>query len=159
MPTILIAGATGLVGRAAVRLAARDRRFTGVFALVRRPVTFDDGAGRVEVRLVDWDGLESSPEACQADVILCALGTTMRDAGSREAFRRVDHDYVLTLARVGLSQGATHFLLVSAVGADAGSRIFYNQVKGEVEAEVAGLGYAGVTVARPSILLGERREP
>lgn len=158
MPTILIAGATGLVGRAAVQLAARDRRFTAVFALVRRPVSFDDGAGRVEVRLVDWEGLESTPEVCRADVILCALGTTMRQAGSREAFRRVDHDYVLTLARVGLSQGATHFLLVSAVGADPGSRIFYNQVKGEVEAGVAGLGYAGVTVARPSFLVGERRE-
>jgi uncharacterized protein YbjT (DUF2867 family) len=158
MPSILIAGATGLVGRAAVQLAASDRRFAAVIALVRRPTTFDDGAGRVEVRLVDWDGLESTPEACRADAILCALGTTMRDAGSREAFRRVDHDYVMTLARVGLSQGATHFLLVSAVGADVGSRIFYNQVKGEVEAGVAGLGYAGVTVARPSFLVGERRE-
>lgn len=157
MPSILIAGATGLVGRAAVQLAARDSRFTAVSALVRRPVTFDDARGRVEVRLVDWDGLESTPEACRADVVLCALGTTMREAGNREAFRRVDHDYVLTLARVGLSQGATHFLLVSAVGADAGSRIFYNQVKGEVEAGVAGLGYAGVTVARPSILVGKRR--
>lgn len=158
MTSLLVAGATGLVGRAAVQLAAADSRFSGVAALVRRPAHFGGASGRVEIRQVDWGGLESTPEACRADAVLCALGTTMRAAGSRAAFRLVDQDYVVTLARLARSQGASHFLLVSAAGADPHSRLFYTRVKGEVEAVVAGMGFPGVTIARPSFLTGERRE-
>lgn len=158
MTTILVAGSTGLVGRAAVRLAGADPRFDSVAALVRRPASFEDADGRIEVRQVDWGGLESLPEACRADVVLCALGTTMRAAGSQAAFRVVDHDYVLSLARVARSEGARHFLLVSAAGADPRSRIFYSRIKGEVEAGVTALGYPGVTIARPSFLAGARAE-
>lgn len=159
MPSLLVAGASGLVGRAAVRLAAADPRFPAVAALVRRPVDFGTAAGRVELRRVDWSRLESTPEACRADVVLCALGTTMRAAGSRPAFRVVDHDYVINLARLARAQGATHFLLVSAIGASPRSRLFYSRVKAEAEAAVSGLGYPGVTIARPSFLAGERSEP
>ena len=159
MPSLLVAGATGLVGRAAIRLAAADPRFPEVAALVRRPVDFGEPAGRVDVRRVDWDGLDSTPEACRADAVLCALGTTLRAAGSRAAFRTVDHDYVLALARLARAQGAAHFLLVSALGADPGSRVFYSRVKGEVEAAVTGMDYPGVTIARPSFLAGDRPEP
>lgn len=159
MPSLLVAGATGLVGRAAIRLAAGDPRFSAVAALVRRPVDFGVPAGRVEVRRVDWDALDATPDACRADAVLCALGTTRRAAGSRAAFRVVDHDYVVALARLARAQGATHFLLVSALGADPRSRVFYSRVKGEVEAAVAGMGWPGVTMARPSFLAGDRPEP
>ncbi len=159
MPSLLVAGGTGLVGHAAVRLAAADPRFAPVGALARRPVDLGPSAHGVEVRQVDWDRLESAPEACRADAVLCALGTTLRAAGSRTAFRTVDHDYVVALARLARAQGASHFLLVSALGADPRSRIFYSRVKGEVEAAVAGLGYPGVTIARPSFLAGDRPEP
>lgn len=159
MPSLLVAGATGLVGRAAIRLAAGDPRFSAVAALVRRPVDFGVPAGRVEVRRVDWDALDATPDACRADAVLCALGTTRRAAGSRAAFRVVDHDYVVALARLARAQGATHFLLVSALGADLRSRVFYSRVKGEAEAAVAGMGWPGVTIARPSFLAGDRPEP
>jgi uncharacterized protein YbjT (DUF2867 family) len=159
MPSLLVAGATGLVGRAAVRLAAADPRFTSVAALVRRPVDVGNAGGRVDIRQVDWDRLDSTPEACRADTVLCALGTTLRAAGSRAAFRTVDHDYVIVLARLARGQGATHFLLVSALGADSGSRVFYSRVKGEVEAAIASMGYPGVTIARPSFLAGDRPDP
>jgi uncharacterized protein YbjT (DUF2867 family) len=90
--------------------------------------------------------------------VFCCVGTTIRAAGSQEAFRRVDHDLPVKAARVASAAGARHFLLVSAAGADAGSRIFYNRVKGETEAEVAALPFAGVALLRPSLLLGDRGE-
>ena len=93
-----------------------------------------------------------------ADHIFCALGTTMRQAGSEAAFREVDFDYPLALARAALARGAGHFLLVRAVGASPPSRIFYNRVKGEVEAAIAALGFRSLTIARPSLLLGDRGE-
>ncbi|HJS47724.1 MAG TPA: NAD(P)H-binding protein [Gemmatimonadales bacterium] len=159
MTSLLVAGATGLVGRAAVGLAATDGRFDRVAALVRRPADFRGVDGRLDVRQVDWSGLDSTPEVCRADAVLCALGSTLRAAGSRSAFRRVDFDYVVNLARLARAHGASHFLLVSAIGADPRSRAFYTRVKGEVEAAVAELGYPGVTIARPSFLAGVRDRP
>jgi uncharacterized protein YbjT (DUF2867 family) len=82
----------------------------------------------------------------------------MAKAGSRDAFRRVDYDYALRIAQLALAGGANHFLLVSALGADATSRIFYNRVKGELEQAVGRLGYRSLTIVRPSLLLGERHE-
>ena len=158
MTALLVAGATGLVGRAAVRLAATEARFSSVAALVRRPVDLGTPAGRVEVRQVESDRLASAPGACRADAVLCALGTTMGAAGSREAFRRVDLGYVIELARLARAEGARHFLLVSAIGANPGSRVFYSRVKGEAEAGVLALGYPAVTIARPSFLAGARTE-
>ncbi len=93
------------------------------------------------------------------DQVFCALGTTMRQAGSAEAFRRVDFEYPVALARAALACGVRHFLLVTAVGAAPNSRFFYNRVKGEVEAAITALGFRSVTIARPSLLLGPRREP
>lgn len=90
--------------------------------------------------------------------MLCALGTTLRRAGSRERFREVDLGYPLRIAELALRRGAGHFLLVSSVGADPGSRFFYSRVKGELEQAILELGYPAVTVVRPSLLLGERRE-
>jgi uncharacterized protein YbjT (DUF2867 family) len=90
--------------------------------------------------------------------VFCALGTTIRTAGSRAAFRRVDHDYVVSLARLARAHGARHFLLVSSVGADPRSRVFYSRVKGEVESAVQTLGYPSLTIVRPSLLLGPRSE-
>ena len=107
---------------------------------------------------VDYARLDPPPPWAAADHVFCALGTTMRQAGSREAFRRVDLEYPVALARAALRQGARHFLLVSAVGAAPGSWFFYNRVKGEVEAAIGALGFRSVTIARPSLLLGPRPE-
>jgi len=103
--------------------------------------------------------LEEHSDWFEVDWVFCALGTTMRQAGSQDAFRRVDFDYPLSVARTARAAGARHFLLVSAAGADAHSKVFYNRVKGELEEAVRQLGYPSFTIARPSLLLGERSPP
>jgi uncharacterized protein YbjT (DUF2867 family) len=155
----VVAGATGLVGQALVRALAAESRWREVRALVRRPLPPELSAPTVVPVEVDYTRLEPPPLWAAADHIFCALGTTMRQAGSPAAFRRVDFEYPVALARAALDQGARHFLLVSALGAAPGSRVFYNRVKGEVEAAIAALGFRSVTIARPSLLLGQRAEP
>lgn len=155
----LVAGATGLVGRALVRQLADSGGWDAVRALVRHALPAELAGPRVTAIQVDYDHLEPPPAWAAADHIFCALGTTMRQAGSREAFRRVDFDYPVALARAARALGARHFLLVSAVGASARSRVFYNRIKGEVEDAISALGFRSVTIARPSLLLGRRAEP
>jgi len=93
-----------------------------------------------------------------ADIVVCALGTTIKKAGSREAFHKVDFHYAFELSKAAFEQGAEHFLLVSAKGAAVDSRFFYNRVKGELEDALAKLGYARLSIFRPSLLKGDRRE-
>jgi uncharacterized protein YbjT (DUF2867 family) len=182
--TALVLGATGLVGRHLLAVLRREPRYGRVVVLSRRalPSTGLAGSGirgqvrgrapafvvgsappgkagpAVDVHQVDFDALEAHAGLFGVDDIFCCLGTTIRKAGSREAFRRVDLDYPLQAARMGRAAGALQFLLVSAVGADSSSRVFYNRVKGEVEAAVVGVGYPRTVILRPSLLLGEREE-
>jgi uncharacterized protein YbjT (DUF2867 family) len=155
----IVAGATGLVGRELVRRLAADGSWSEVRALVRRPPPPELSRPPVVPIQVEYSRLDPVPRWVAADHVFCALGTTRRAAGSREAFRRVDLDYPLALARAALACGAKHFLLVSAVGAARDSLFFYNRVKGEVEDAIAALGFRSVTIARPSLLLGPRDEP
>ena len=155
---VLVVGATGLVGSEALRLLSGHADTGRVTALVRRELPASLRLPKVEQRVVDFDRLEGAAGIAGATHVLCALGTTIRQAGSQEQFRRVDHDYVVGAARLGLRLGARHFLLVSALGADPASRVFYNRVKGETEADVRALGYRSLTLARPSLLLGDRKE-
>lgn len=148
----LVAGATGLIGRHLLQeLSARDE-YSEVVALTRRPGA--DRANKLRWLTVDFDALPPLP---RADVF-CALGTTLKRAGSREAFQHVDHDLVVELAQRSLEAGAPHFLMVSALGADERSRIFYNRVKGAAESSVLRIGLPTVCVFRPSLLLGDRTE-
>ena len=157
MPSLLIAGATGLVGRECLALALADRAFDRVVVLARKPAS-GVTAPKLDWRVAHFGQLEMQRSAFEVDAVLCALGTTIKVAGSRERFREVDHDYPLALARLGVAAGARHYLLVSALGADAGSRIFYNRVKGETERDILALPYDHVTIARPSLLTGTRAE-
>ena len=152
----LILGATGLVGGECLRQFAASDHFPRVIALTRRPLP--EVPPRVETHVVDFERLEDAAAAFRVSHIVCAVGTTIKKAGTQEAFRRVDHDYPLAAARLGLREGARHFLLVSALGASARSRIFYSRVKGEVEDAIRALSYRSVTIVRPSLLLGERGE-
>jgi uncharacterized protein YbjT (DUF2867 family) len=152
----IVAGATGLVGRALVRQLAAESAWREVRALTRRDLPPGMTQGTAIPVRVDFSQLDPPPPWAAADHVFCALGTTMRQAGSAEAFRRVDLDYPVALARATLAQGARHFLLVSAVGASPRSRFFYNRVKGEVEEAIGGLGFRSLTIARPSLLLGDR---
>jgi len=156
--TALVAGATGLVGRELVRQLAADPRWREVRALARRTLPHELMLPRVTPVAADYEHLVPPPDWAHADQVFCALGTTMRAAGSREAFRRVDLEFPLALARAALTRGAHHFLLVSALGARPDSPVFYNRVKGEAEGALQGLGFRSVTIARPSVLLGPRVE-
>jgi uncharacterized protein YbjT (DUF2867 family) len=150
---LLLAGATGLVGRHLLEKAIADPRVTSVVCPVRRPLP---PRPKLLAPVVDFDHLPTDAPWWKADAALCALGTTMRVAGSREAFWRVDHDYPLDIARHALAAGTPTFVLNSALGANAGSAIFYNRVKGEVEKHIAALGFASLTLVRPGLIGGVR---
>lgn len=155
----IVAGATGLVGQALVRQLAADRTWREVRALVRHALPPELLGPTVISVQVDYTRLEPPPLWAAADHVFCALGTTMRQAGSAAGFRQVDFEYPVALARAARIRGARHFLLVSALGAAPASRVFYNRVKGEVEAAITALGFRSVTIARPSLLLGLRSQP
>lgn len=153
---IWLTGATGLVGRATLgELLAREE-LGRIEAFVRRPTGAADP--RLSERIVDFERLDEAFGEGPVDVAITCLGTTIRKAGSRERFRRVDHDYVLAFARAAKAAGARRFIAVSSIGASARSLAFYSRVKGEVEDALAGLGFDSLVVVRPSLLLGEREE-
>jgi uncharacterized protein YbjT (DUF2867 family) len=154
--SVLIAGATGLVGRECLRQLEVDAGVSRIVAITRRPLT--DVSSKVEVHVVNFDDLDAHRGVFSVYQVFCALGTTIKTAGSEAAFRHVDYDFPVALARLGREQGATNLLLVSAIGASAHSRFFYNRVKGELEDVIRTLGYRSVTIVRPSLLLGERKE-
>jgi uncharacterized protein YbjT (DUF2867 family) len=150
----LLAGATGLVGRELARQIASIERYGALHLLLRRRSSELEGLPGASALLVDFNALPA--ELPRADDVYLALGTTIKVAGSEQAFRRVDYDYVLAVARAGRSAGAERLGIVSALGADPASRVFYNRVKGEMERDVLSLGYASVVIAQPSLLLGDR---
>jgi uncharacterized protein YbjT (DUF2867 family) len=154
----LVIGATGLVGRECVRQLAAHPGFERVTALVRRALPSGLMTAKVKTELVDFDRLDARPEVFQATHLFCALGTTIKQAGSEERFRQVDFSYPLRAAELALAAGVRHFLLVSSVDANPVARSFYLRVKGELEAAIEGLGFRSVTIVRPSLLLGDRNE-
>lgn len=154
----MLAGATGLVGRECLRLLLPDADFGRILVATRRPLSPDVRSPKLDTHVVDFDHLNEHDELFGVDAIICALGTTIRQAGSRTRFRTVDYEYPLAFARLGLSHGARHFLVVSSLGANSHARVFYNRVKGEMEDAVRALGYHRVTIVRPSLLLGPRAQ-
>ncbi|WP_159912600.1 NAD(P)H-binding protein [Pantoea sp. 18069] len=154
---LLLAGASGLVGSHVLRLALADERITQVTAPVRRALPLTHA--KLLAPVVNYDALPEGAAWWQADAVVCTLGTTMKAAGSEAAFRRVDHDYPLAVARLARAQGTPTYVLNSAASASAQSRFFYNRVKGELEQALAQLGFASLTYARPGLIGGERGEP
>ena len=155
---MVIAGATGLVGAAAVDIAIQ--RGWRVIALARSPAKLR-ARGGLEAVAADFDDLAALTDGLKAHApkaFLCALGTTIRIAGSQPAFAKVDRDYVAAFARLGVACGAEAFGLVSAVGANTRSGNFYLRTKGEAEGAARAAGYGHVEIARPSFLVGERIE-
>lgn len=150
----LLVGATGLVGRELARQLAGSERYTTLTLLLRRIAPELAALPKTQALLVDFGAL---PELPRADDVYVALGTTIKVAGSQEAFRRVDYEYVVNVAHAAHLAGASRLGLVSALGADAGSRVFYNRVKGEAELAVSALGYESVVIAQPSLLMGDRQ--
>jgi uncharacterized protein YbjT (DUF2867 family) len=150
-------GASGFVGGRLLELLASDAAYARGTLIGRRPL----GLERDKVRevVVDFDRPETLREHLAVDDVFCCLGTTIKKAGSQDAFRKVDRDIPLAVGREARSAGAKQFLIVTAVGADAKSGIFYNRVKGEVEEALAALELpGGLKVFRPSIIVGDRGE-
>jgi uncharacterized protein YbjT (DUF2867 family) len=155
--TALIAGASGLVGSRCLARLLAEPAYDRVIALVRRPLPHADP--RLEQRVIEFDRLGAAgADFPAATDVFCCLGTTMKRAGSEAAFRLVDFTYVVSLAAQSLEHGARQFLLVSSIGANWSSSIFYTRVKGEAEAAITALPFEGRQVFRPSILVGERAE-
>ncbi len=132
---VLLAGATGLVGGHCLSALLADDAFSQVTVFSRRPLT--QTHPKLTVQILDFERLRDYTGLVQTDAVLCCLGTTHRAAGSPEAFAKVDHIYVAELARLAAARGASRFILVSAVGADPASPVFYHRVKGRAEARSA----------------------
>ena len=156
--TAWIAGASGLVGGFALEALLEDPTFDRVVSFGRR--SLGKSHAKLVEHTVDFEQFEAfdAGDAPAPDVAVCTLGTTIAKAGSKAAFRAIDHDAVLSFARGAKARGATAFVVVTAQGADAGSLVFYNRVKGEIEEALATVGFASLTIARPSLLLGDRLE-
>ena len=149
--TVILAGATGLVGREILKGLLADPTVTAVHSLGRRtPATLHP---KLVAHIVDFAALPPLPPA---DELYLALGTTIKVAGSQAAFRAIDHDANLAVAKAALSAGVKKVGLVSAMGADARSRVFYSRVKGELEDALALMPFEGLVIARPSLLVGDR---
>lgn len=151
---ILIAGATGLTGEHLLDRLLSEPTVSRVLAPTRRPLAahphLENPVGDLATLLPTLSG--------EVDTAFCCLGTTIKQAGSQEAFRAVDHDLVLAFARRALELGARHLVVISALGANPQSSVFYNRVKGETEEALKAMGWPQLTIARPSLLLGTRHD-
>ena len=150
----LLAGATGLVGRALLHTLLDSPRYALVHALLRRAAPSLATSEKLTLHSVDFNALP--PVMPAVDDVYIALGTTIKAAGSEAAFRHVDFDAVVNTARAAREAGATNLAVVSGLGANAKSRVFYNRVKGETQDAVSRLGYTSVVIAQPSLLVGDR---
>lgn len=155
--TALVLGASGLVGNELVKALIKRNHYSKIHLLVRRPIeNFESTI--CEQSAVDFEQLEAYPELFKVTDVFCCLGTTIKKAKSKEAFRKVDYDYPIEAAKLAIKGNAEKFLIVSAMGAESKSRFFYNRVKGDVEKSLKTLHLPSLHIFRPSLLLGERKE-
>lgn len=156
MRTALIAGATGLIGNQLLQLLLEDNYYDVVKAISRKPLEITHP--KLENIVFEFDRMTEHHNTLKADDVFCCLGTTIKKVKTKEKFKQVDLEYPLELARITKENGADKFLLISALGADRNSGIFYNQVKGEVEEAIGQVGFKSYFIFRPSLLLGDRKE-
>ena len=152
----LLAGASGFVGRMALDLLLDASDISRVFAVTRRPLGREHP--RLANRIVQFDRIESQLKGLICQIALCSLGTTIREAGSEQAFRQVDIDTVVAFARAAKAAQVQRFVVVSSAGADPQSKNFYLRTKAEMEQALAGMGFPSLDILQPSVLLGWRGE-
>jgi uncharacterized protein YbjT (DUF2867 family) len=152
--TALVAGATGLIGKQLVQYLLQSPAYAEVRVLTRNPLGID----HPKLNEITYDYAQPDAEAVRGDDIFCCLGTTMKKAGSKDAFRRVDLEYPLQVARLARQNGARQYLIVTAMGADSDSLFYYNQVKGDVQEELRAMQFPVLRIFQPSLLLGKRSE-
>lgn len=154
--TALLVGGTGLVGKELLELLLKNNMYSKVLTINRSPLERDHP--KLDQILINFDSLASIADKIKADDVFCCLGTTISKAGSKENFKKVDLTYPYEVARLALQNNAKRYFLITAMGADKNSKIFYNQVKGEVEEAISTLNYHSFNVFRPSLILGARNE-
>jgi uncharacterized protein YbjT (DUF2867 family) len=156
MKTALIAGSTGLIGKQLLTLLLSTSRYDKIIALTRKDLEITDP--KLTVLKTDFANLDQFADQLVADDVFCCLGTTMAKAKSKERFYEVDFTYPLRVAVGTKLGGAKQYHLISALGSDKKSSIFYNRVKGEIEEAIGNLGFDSYHIYRPSLLLGPREE-
>ncbi len=154
--TAIIAGASGLIGSSLTQQLLNSKDYGQVVALVRKPLNIEHP--KLNQQVIDFDQLAELPDFPKGDDVFCTLGTTIKTAGSKEAFYKVDFTYPYELAKRALAAGAERYFIVSAMGADVDSLYFYNRVKGEIEDKVSFLDYRTIYIFKPSLLRGDRNE-
>lgn len=154
--TAIVAGGTGLVGRHLVDLLVAAKEFDKIIVLVRKGSTHQFKG--VTVLEIDYDHLSDFSSQLCADAVFCCLGTTMKKAGSKEQFYKVDFTYPHELAMLALENGSRQFNIVTASGANPESMFYYNKVKGGIENALSNLEFHNINILRPSLLLGQRDE-
>lgn len=154
-PIALVAGASGMVGAELVRVLAASGDYRRVIGLSRRPLSIE--APRLANRILKFENLENDLRGVTCDDAYCCLGSTIRQAGTQQAFRAVDHDLILRFARFAQAVGAKTLVVISSAGAAAGSRNFYLRVKGETELALEAMHFRSLHLMQPSLILGPRK--
>jgi uncharacterized protein YbjT (DUF2867 family) len=156
--TAILAGATGLVGGECLRRLLASPRYERVIVVTRRKLADVPADRKLRQVVTEFENLGEVRDRLRGDHVFCALGTTIRKAGSQERFRAVDYEYPLRLAQLTRKNGARHFSIVSALGASRTSPFFYSRVKGEMEEGLQQLGWPSLAIVRPSVIAGDRAE-
>ena len=154
--TGIIAGSTGLVGSLLLSKMLGDSRYSRVISLVRKKSDINDP--KLQEIIVDFDDIQSYAQSIQGDDLFLCMGTTMSKAGSKDAFYKVDYTYNVALAKIARNNGVENVCLISSMGANAESKIFYSKVKGQIEDAITGLNFNKTIIVRPSLLVGDRKE-
>lgn len=152
----IVIGASGLTGSYLLQLLLQHPSYTNVTALVRSPIQHQHP--KLKQLVVDFNQLDKYAAAIMGDVVFCALGTTKRKTPDVNEYRKIDYQYPLDVARIALANGATQYHLVSALGANEHSSIFYSRLKGEVERDLEKHSFKTICIYRPSLLVGQRNE-
>lgn len=152
--TAIVIGATGLIGKALVDKLTESEHIEKVITITRSPVVHS--SSKVVSQIVDFDQLENYASYFKGDYLFSCLGTTLKQAGTITAQRKVDLDYQLKAAQLAANNGVDHYLLVSSSGANKKSKNNYLKMKGELEEQIKGLSFKHISIFQPSLLLGQR---
>jgi uncharacterized protein YbjT (DUF2867 family) len=156
MKTPIIIGATGLVGNELLQQLIADKEVDKIKVFVRKPIPATHP--KIEQHVIDFDNSNSYSNLVTGDVLYCCMGTTIKTAGSQEAFKKVDFQYPFDFGKIAKQNGVKTYVLVSSLGADKTSNNFYLRTKGEIEADLTNLKFESLVIVRPSMLLGNRKE-
>jgi uncharacterized protein YbjT (DUF2867 family) len=154
--SVLLFGSTGLTGSECLKLILEDPYFSSVTTPVRRPIGINHQ--KLKEVILNFNELNKHPDIFSTDVVICSIGTTINKAKTKEEFRRIDFEIPLSIAKISAKAGIPHFLLVSSLGANFHSSVFYYKIKGLLEDELVKLPFKSITIVRPSVILGKRKD-